>query len=183
MMASHRLQSALVLVAALAVPAIARGQETAGSVDQLRFVLAPGSEIRVVEADGKSVKGRFDGISGQSIAMTIQGTHVLLDQDVIIRIDERHDDSLANGARNGFYVGAGFGFLGGAAILMEGGSPAFLPIVTAFYGGIGAGIGVAIDALIRTERTVYDVHARRASLAVAPVVGRARKGVAVTVGF
>lgn len=179
---SHRLQL-LVLVVSLAVPAVARGQDAARTFDQLRFVLAPGSEIRVVEADGTSVKGTFDGVSGQSLAMTIRGAHVLLDQDTVIRIDERHDDSLANGARNGFYVGAGFGLLGSAAILSEGGSPAFLPILTAFYGGIGAGVGVAIDAMIRTSRTVYDVHARRASLAVAPVVGRTRKGVAVSVGF
>jgi len=55
--------------------------------------------------------------------------------------------------------------------------------VTAVYGGIGAGIGVAIDAMIRTERTIYDAHARRASVGVAPMVGRTRKGVAVTVGF
>lgn len=183
MMASHRLQSALVLVASLAVPAIARAQDAAETFDQLRFVLAPGAEIHVLEADGRSVKGKFDAISGHSLIVTVRGTQVLLDQDTVIRIEECHDDSVANGARNGFYVGAGFGLLGGVAILMEGGSPAYLPIVTAVYGGIGAGIGVAIDALIRTPRTVYDVHARHASLAVAPVVGRTRKGVAVSVGF
>ncbi len=182
-MAWHRLRSALVLIASLAAPAIALGQETAETFDKLRYVLASGSEIRVVEADGKSVKGKFDGISGQSLAMTVHGAHVFVDQDTVIRIEERHDDSLANGARNGFYVGAGFGLLGSAAIVVEGGSPAFFPIVTAVYGGIGAGIGVAIDAMIRTQRTVFDVHARRTSVAVAPVVGPTRKGVAVAVGF
>jgi len=182
-MVSHRLQSALVLVGSLAVPGIARGQETAGTFDQLRFVLAPGAEIRVLEADGKSVKGKFDGISGQSLVMTVRGAPVLLDQDAVVRIEERHDDSLANGARNGFYVGAGFGFLGGAAIAREGGGPVFVPIAMAMYGGIGAGIGVAIDAMIRTPRTVYDLHARHTSVTVAPVVGLTRKGVAVSVGF
>ncbi|HEX7137589.1 MAG TPA: hypothetical protein VF219_07075 [Vicinamibacterales bacterium] len=80
-------------------------------------------------------------------------------------------------------MGAGFGLLGGAAIVMEGGSPVFLPIVTVVYGGIGAGIGVAIDALMTTQRTVYDARARQASLSIAPVVERERKGVAVSLGF
>jgi hypothetical protein len=53
----------------------------------------------------------------------------------------------------------------------------------AIYGGIGAGIGVGIDALIKAERTVYDARARRTSLSIAPVVGRERKGVAVRLGF
>lgn len=182
-MASQRLRSAFVLLAALALPTAARAQQVADTFDQLRVVLAPGADIRVTETDGTSVKGTFDGISGHSLNLTVQGAHVLLDQDAILRIQERQDDSVANGARNGFFVGAGFGLLGGAAIAMEGGSPVLIPIVTAVYGGIGAGIGVAIDAMITTHRTVYEARAKHASLAVAPVVGRTRKGVAVTVGF
>jgi hypothetical protein len=55
--------------------------------------------------------------------------------------------------------------------------------VTVVYGGIGAGIGVPIDALMTTQRTVYDARARHASLSIAPVVERERKGVAVRLGF
>ncbi len=171
------------VVVVLSAPAAARAQPVAETLDQLRFVLEPGADIRVVGIDGKTVAGTFETISGASLALTVHGARVSLEQDRILCIRQRRDDSLGNGARNGFIVGAALGLLGGLAIHSEGGSAAFIPATTLMYGGIGAGVGVGIDALIRSERTVYDAHARHASLSIAPVVVRTRKGVAVTVGF
>jgi hypothetical protein len=182
-MASRRWRIAFVLLALYVVPRSARAQEAADDFDQLRLVIAPGSTIQVVEANGATVKATFLRARGDSLDLLVHGARQIVARDDVVRIEQRRDDTLANGARNGFFVGASVGLFGGAAIAAEGGGPVFIPVLTAVYGGIGAGIGVAIDAMIRTERTVYDAHSRRTSLAVAPVVGRERKGVAVSLGF
>ena len=184
-MALHRLHSTLVLVAVLAVPAVARGQEPAATFDQLRFVLAPQSDIRILETNGRTVKATFVGFSGESLDVLVDGSRQLISPEDVVRIGQRKDDSLSNGARNGLIAGAAIGLLGGIEITREAGGSAgvFIPVGMAIYGGIGAGIGVGIDALIKAERTVYDARARRTSLSIAPILWRERKGVAVTLGF
>ena len=49
-------------------------------------------------------------------------------------------------------------------------------------GGIGAGIGIAVDALIRRRTTVYEAQGT-ARLHAAPVVGPRAAGVQVSLNF
>jgi hypothetical protein len=183
-MSFRRWAIAVVLLALLGASRSAHAQEAADDFDQLRFVIAPGSTIQVVEASGATVKATFLGARGDSLDLLVRGARQSVARDDVVRIRQRRDDSLANGARNGLIAGAALGLLGGMAIANEGGSAAvYIPVVTAVYGGIGAGIGVGIDALIKGERTVYEARARHASLSIAPVVDRERKGVAVSLGF
>jgi hypothetical protein len=176
-------QPAVLVVCVLTWPGNSYGQEVASTLDQLRVVLAPGSEIHVLTTDGRSIDGTFDRVSGSSLAFSVHGYERILTQDDILRIRQRRDDTLANGARHGFLAGATMGFLVGAALQGEVRSAALIPVSMGLYGGIGAGIGVGIDALIRHDRTIYDATASRHTVSVAPVVQSARKGVAVTVGF
>jgi hypothetical protein len=64
---------------------------------------------------------------------------------------------LKNGARNGCVVGGLVGLLVGLAIAgdVPGGGYA-VPSAILVYGGIGAGIGVGVDAMITTRQTIYD---------------------------
>ena len=165
-------------------PVGARAQQPAETLEELRFILAPGSDIRVVEADGRTVEGRFDGVSADALALSVRGGRRLVSRDAIVRIQQRCEDSLGNGARTGFLAGAALGLLAGLALDREvrsGG--ALIPISMAVYGGIGAGIGVGIDAFVRVPRTVYEASARHASVAIGPIAGRSRKGVALSVAF
>ena len=59
-----------------------------------------------------------------------------------------------------------------------------IPIVVAFYGGIGSGTGVALDALVRSSQVVYaaPVHATR-RIAVSPIVAGETRGVSFSFGF
>jgi hypothetical protein len=51
-------------------------------------------------------------------------------------------------------------------------------------GAAGAGVGAAIDALIRREPTIYTRGARpRAIVDVAPAVGRGMRGAVVSVSW
>jgi hypothetical protein len=55
----------------------------------------------------------------------------------------------------------------------------------AFYAGIGAGIGVGIDALIPSKQTIFAGPSQTAlkNFRVKPIVSNARKGVAVAFSF
>jgi hypothetical protein len=83
----------------------------------------------------------------------------------IVRIDRPHD-GLANGARIGFASGAALGLLAIAAddarecssdVWFDCSNPTAgaYALGTLVTGGLGAAIGVGIDALIHHDRTIY----------------------------
>ena len=80
--------------------------------------------------------------------------------------------------------GAAFGLLVGLG-LREYGGGVYIPLSIAIYGGLGAGIGVGIDALITSDQMIYDARARSSSAGwrIAPVITRERTGIAVSLGF
>jgi hypothetical protein len=44
------------------------------SFDQLRFVLQPGSDVRVFDTSGRTFKGMFDGFSEGALALVVDGS-------------------------------------------------------------------------------------------------------------
>jgi len=103
----------------------------------------------------------------------------------ITTIHQRRPDSLANGAKWGFAVGAGLGVLGGMAIATEyrDGGVAMIPILALVYGGIGAGTGAGIDALHSSEQAIYATRRASGKVALRPILTGGRKGVAASLGF
>jgi hypothetical protein len=134
----------------------AGAQELAGSFDQLRVLVKPGDRITVAEPDGRVTTGRISDVSASSLALLVDGSRREFREPDVDTIRRRGDDT-----------GAGMVIL-----------------VTSVYGGLGAAIGVGVDALIRSERVIY---ARRAAagraVKIAPFVAAGRKGAAVSVGF
>ena len=172
---------AAILVCA-AVPA--RAQELASSFDQLRVLVKAGDRLTITDPAGEVTTGRLVRLAGTSLEIDVDGTARTLAQDRVTTIRMRHADSLANGAKIGFVVGAGFGALAGVAVASEleakGAVAGFLLI----YGAMGAGIGVGIDGLNSSDRVIYSrPGSQTARLAVAPLVGGGRRGVRLTLGF
>jgi len=105
----------------------------------------------------------------------------------VATITVRRADSLRNGALIGLGIGGGL-VLVGCLASAESGDAGWCVLGAAVYGGIGAGIGVGIDALIPGKKILaYRApgaaglsHAR---LSVAPVVTPRAKGVAVSFAF
>lgn len=105
----------------------------------------------------------------------------------MLKVDQRRRDSLGNGALIGFLVGGGFaatgvlascgdetGFLnfcsGGAALALVG-----------IWGGLGAGVGIGIDALIVRSQTIYRVPTAVSSgVRITPLLSAGRRGVIVS---
>ena len=151
--------AALVGVMLAAVPAAA--QEPATSIDQLRVLVGYGDMLRVTDAAGQETKGSVVGLSPSSLTLRVGGAERILHESDIRAIRQRHDDSLRDGAWIGFVIGNIAGLVSGLAIRSEVDSAAYVPLAAAAYGGIGAGIGAGVDAMVTSNRTIYDIDWQR----------------------
>jgi hypothetical protein len=169
-----------------------RGAQAAGPSDSdaIRRRVKEGQKVRVTDDQGREWQGRIDTLAPDKLVLL---TKARQRQDVpygtIVRIDRPHD-SLANGALIGFAAGAVYGL---AVVIAEEtnecdpgaffscGDPtaSAYVLVPAVLGGLGAAIGVGIDALIHKDPTLF----RRADshVMLAPAVGRGVRGVTVSV--
>jgi hypothetical protein len=151
----------VVLVLILPV-ATSDAQEFAGSFDQLRVLVKAGDRVAVTDASGGEVRGTIADLSRSALALTVDGSQRVFAEPDVATIRQRRSDSLANGAKWGFVVGAGLGLMAGLtlAATYDGNGSAFIPILALAYGGIGAGAGAGIDAMHSSQRVIYAVRAK-----------------------
>ena len=178
-----RLSSATALLLLLAVAAPSSAQAVATSFDQLKVLVKAGDTIRVHESNGAEITGRIDSLSANVLTLVAQGRHQELRETDVTRISTRRQDSLLNGAAWGAASGAGTAAIL-AAVWCEGDCDAGeVTAVTAVYAGLGAAVGVGIDALIVRRRLIFERPARSVALTVSPTLAPGRQGVVVSVGF
>jgi len=159
-------------------------QELASSFDQLRVLVKVGDTLTITDRGGQETRGRLVRLVGTSLELDADGTPQVWSQDRITSIRQRHSDSLANGAKIGFGIGAGLGALAGFAIAGELDAPGAIPGIILIYGAMGAGMGVGVDGLMSGNRVVFSrPNSPSARLSAAPIVGPGRRGVRLTVGW
>jgi hypothetical protein len=161
--------------------------QTAGAsdADAIRQRVKEGQKVRVTDDQGRESQGRIEALAPDNLVLRTKDRQR---RDVpyvgIVRIDRPHD-TLANGAGIGFASGAVLGLL---AVISEAnadcdpgtffscGDPtaAAYVLIPAIVGGIGSGIGVGIDALIRRDPTLFRRGGSRVVLA--PSLGRGVRG-------
>ena len=176
---------ALLVLFLESVATAGQAQELAGSFDQLRVLVKSGDTVRVTDSSGREVRGAIAELSPSSLSLRVSGNLRAFLEGDITTIHQRRPDSLANGAKWGFDVGAGLGVLGGMAIATEyrDGGVAMIPILALVYGGIGAGTGAGIDALHSSEQPIYATRRASGKVALRPILTGGRKGVAASLGF
>lgn len=172
----------------ITLPAAASAQELAGSFEQLRVLVKAGDTVRVTDATGEELRGTITDLSSSSLSLRVGSTRRTFLENDVTAIHQRRNDSLANGARWGFVVGAALGVLGGITIATEyenGGGVAFIPILGLVYGSIGAGAGAGIDAMNRSEQPIYARRAAPSKAGVRPGLTLRRSGflASVSVGL
>ena len=152
------LSRALVVGLLVTVPAAAtEAQELAGSFEQLRVLVKPGDTVRVTDSSGQEARGPIVDLSATSLSLRVGGDRrTFLERD-IAAIHQRRHDSLANGAKWGFAVGAGLGVLAGAVVASEykDGGGVFIPLLALTYGGMGAGVGAGLDAMHSSDQVIF----------------------------
>ena len=175
-----------------AAGATAPAASTQENAEEIRRVVKAGHKVSILDDQGREVTGRIGELTADAVTLLVGSERTDVPYNRILRIDRPHD-GLSNGAMIGFGIGAALGF---AAVLSEEnddcdpspffgcGDPTAAAYVVAplFVGGIGAGVGVAVDALIRRDRNLY----RRpgvTAVSVSPALGRGRRGIAVAVSW
>jgi hypothetical protein len=139
--------------------------------------------VWITDATGREEKGRITRITDETIS-TLASNDVVrqFKSDEVVRVQARRSDSILNGA----LIGAG------AAVA----SGLFLCSLTEPWeicrddvgpmlriGALGAGIGIAVDAVIRGRTVIYEAPNRGARISAQPIVGRTVGGLRVTLAF
>lgn len=172
------------LLLAVSEPTIC-AQELAGSFDQLRVLVRAGDTVRVTDDTGRETRGTIAELSSASLELLVAGNRRQFRESDISTIRQRRSDSLGNGAKWGFGIGAGLGLLGALAYIAEyDDSAAVVPAFALVYGGLGTGIGVGIDAMISSDQVIYSrAKGTGATVTLRPIVTRGRMSVHASLAF
>ena len=125
-------------------PLLAQGQAT--SFDQLSVLVRPGDKVTVTPTTGSPFSGRIASLSGSGLKLRVGKELRELQELDVATVRHRRPDSLRNGALWGLGIGAATGMVACGRCHVGPGL-----VVAGLYGGIGAGIGVGIDALDRRQ--------------------------------
>lgn len=162
-------------------------QGVASSFDQLSVLVKPGDKITVVDLAGREAEGRIGMLSRDRLRLVTPAGPWELGEVDVAQIRQRRSDSLQNGAIIGAAAGAGYGLalLAIAASANDGGGPIPAGVVTGMvvFTGIGAAAGAGIDALIARKQVIYRKPPGENRFSVSPLLGRGRRGAAVTLTF
>ena len=177
--------AAVFFVCVIAASSIARAQGIANSFDELRLLVRTGDTLSVSSLDGREVTGKLIELSRSALAIRVGGGRQEWREGDVATIHQRRHDSLANGALWGLVGGVGFvGVIGAvAAANDENVSGAEVGLAAAVYGAVGVGVGVGVDALISKRTVIFERRSAGASLGVAPILSRSRKGALLSIEF
>ena len=171
----------LIFISAASGPA-ASAQTPQPATNTLETALIQGRTVWITVAGRQEEKTRIAGVSG-GIVTTTAGTDIRrFPTTDITRVRVRHSDSVLDGA----LIGAGAAVASGLFLCTrtepwencrDDVGPMFR------IGAVGAGIGIAIDALIRGRRTIYEAAAGSTRLHLAPIVTRHAGGLRIALSF
>jgi hypothetical protein len=181
---SHFRCAMLLLTLAVGVPITGEAQEVASSLEGLREFVKVRDKVIVTDRQGRQTVGRIVAISSSSLGLMVGGVRSDLSEDDLDTVSRR--DSRWNGTLWGLGVGGGLGAWIDRGLVKEygredigvGQSVAF--VVEA--AGVGAGVGFAVDALIKRRKMIYSrsqISGRR-TVTILPVWVSRRQGVFVS---
>jgi len=150
------------------------------AAEEIQKTVRAGQKVSIMDDQDRESNGRIGIMTTSGLTVLSRGTSVVLPYAGIVRIDRPHD-TLANGALIGFAVGAALGMAVIAADDSGRCDPAIFicphpgPVNylggAAIVGGLGAAVGVGVDALIHRDRNIYR-RGGRTHIAVSPAFGR-----------
>ena len=164
----------------------ASAQPPARTFDQLSVLAVPGETLEITSVTGDHLRGSLAELSPTSLTVVAGGRNHQFQMNDVAAITARRPDALDNGARWGFLVGAGLGVLGALATTNEfnshGSQVGFGVLIGVIYGGLGAGVGVAIDAMVKSQQTIFSNRGSR-RITLAPTVSSHTRTLALSWRF
>jgi hypothetical protein len=179
----------IVLGLCVAAPAAAAAQGIATTFQELRLLVRQGDTVTVTDVNGQEVSGKITNLSASSLALTANNHAWEWREVEVATIKQRRGDSLANGALIGLGIGAGLTAIGFAVWVNSetyGGqaSAGEAVGVTALYGGLGAAIGIGVDALITRRQVVFEKRAASGvTFQIVPLLTPTRAAGRLSIGF
>jgi len=183
---AHVALAVAVMALGVSIPCAAWAQVSVPSFDQLGAAVKIGDTVYVTETTGREYKGKITGLSAASLTLETGGVSRDFPAASITAIARRKRDSLLTGA----LIGAGAGVFAGW--FWARGEDAWdfeMPNEFAYYAlfaGMGAGVGIAVDAAVPGKKvTIYPAApvSSTAKIHVLPICAPGRRGVAVRLVF
>lgn len=127
------------------------------SFEQLQAVVKPGDTVLVTDTTGTTTKGRIDTLTSESLRLSANDIVREFSQKDTRLVRQRKSDSLKNGAIIGAATGAGVAsVMVGVLCAAFGDCPAAgVAGYIGMFAAMGTGVGVGVDALITSSRTLY----------------------------
>ena len=159
--------------------------------DTIRQRVKQGQKVRITDEQGREWQGRISALAPDKLVLfTREREQRDIPYSTILRIDRPHD-GLGNGALIGLGSGALLGWLAVLSDdnrpcqpfqLFDCGDPSSGEYVVAasILGGLGAAVGVGIDAVIKKDPNLFRRGSARA-VTVAPTIARGMRGLTVSV--
>ena len=180
----------MVAVMAMTAAVPAPAGEVARTMAALEERLDPGTEVDVVDREGRMFRGEIVQTSADGVLLSVDGAgegRRIAAAD--ITTVTRQGDSL----KNGLLIGGGIGLLLGVLVNTADPDPAlggdewcegsdcfaFAAVSALTYAGIGA----LVDHLVKGREVVYRAPTARVSLSVAPQLVRGGVGARVALAF
>lgn len=172
------------LVLAFGVVVLAAGSTAAAqfpaAVDpefaRLQEKLREGDTVIVTDLQGRSVKGRFGGVSAEEIRVLVNGMTQAFPAASVRQVKRKR-----MGVMLGALIGAGAGGVMAAFFSSWGENEGGMGGAVIASVALGLGAGVGIDAAVNIPRTVYKREVEQ--LSIVPIVGPGRVGARVAVRF
>jgi len=134
----------------------AEAQDAARTASELGTVARYGDRIWLLDIDGREVRGLFYKISGLDVEVSVTRRGPLAwSESEIRRIRRRVDDSLRNGARNGFIVGGALGLIQGL-YLRKTHIRGIVPLTIGLHAGLGMSFGIGLDSLVTRRQVIFE---------------------------
>jgi len=166
----------------LASSSAAAAQGVARSFEQLQLLVRDGDTVTVREESGAETTGRITGLSTEGLTLIAQGEGREFREADVTVIRQRRSDSLRNGALWGLLVGGAASAVPAAILCRDRDCGVGMVWGVPFYAGLGAGIGVGVDAMIAGLQDVYR-RPSSARLTLAPMLDRGQRGLLVAWRF
>jgi hypothetical protein len=152
------------------------------SLERLKAVVPADSKVTVTDTQGQEFRGTMHDASESGLWLTIDGAIRRFEATDVSSVRVRTSDSLVNGALIGAAVSGGLSSL--MFLDNECHTDPVCYQAVAVYAGLGAVVGLGVDALIHRNVVVYTGRPRGQSrFAVAPILARGGRGMRLTLSF
>jgi len=182
MMRAQSGQISLALAAVCLCATVASAQPAVSSLDGLKILESTNTRVTLTDASGKEFTGTVTDATQEALSIKIGRAVRQFTAADIRTVKVQKEDSLANGAGIGAAVAGGLMFW---TLASSDCTEGFCLVAAGVYTGIGALVGMGIDAGIHRKVLVYSAPSatKAQHLTIDPLIAPRGAGLRLTIAF